>query len=184
MPRGEFVVTTPNLGALYLRHGERMIRTAASVLRRDFGLTDGDLDVVQEVFRELQQRPPKEEIQNWEAYLVRVTQRRAIDWGRRQHVSKLGRSFNDEDYGPEPEDERSEDLIREVEAEVDLAARIPDLLDAMQTLTPNEKRVILQQFFHDASRDDLASEFGVSPARVSQLRTSGLKKLRTYMEGR
>lgn len=177
-------MTMPNLGALYLKHGDKLIRMAASVLWRDFGLTDGDLDVVQEVFRELQERPPKEEIQNWEAYLVRVTQRRAIDWGRRQHVTRHGRSFDDEDYGTELADERSDDLMREVEAEVDLAARIPDLADAVQTLTPNEKRVILQQFFHDTSRDRLATELGVSPARISQLRTSGLNKLRTYMEGR
>lgn len=177
-------MTRPNLGALYLRLGDKLIRVAAAVLRRDFGLTDGDLDVVQEVFRELQEKPPKEEIREWEAYLVRVTQRRAIDWGRKQHVSRQGRSFNDENYGSEPEDQRSDDLIREAEAEIDLAARIPELLEAMQSLTSNEKRVILQQFFHEASRDELAEELGVSPARISQLRTSGLKKLRTHLEER
>ncbi|MGO4679120.1 sigma-70 family RNA polymerase sigma factor [Microbacterium sp. 2MCAF23] len=174
-------MTMPNLGVLYMEHGQKMIRTAAAVLLRKFGLTDGDLDVVQEVFRELQEKPPAEEIKNWEAFLIRVTQRRAYDWGRKQHVKKQGRSFDDDEFDVEPVDDASEDAFAEVEAAVDLAARIPELLDGMQLLSENERFVITRQVFDDAGRDQLAKELGVSPPRISQLRTSGLKKLRTYL---
>ncbi|WP_349899214.1 sigma-70 family RNA polymerase sigma factor [Parafrigoribacterium soli] len=175
-------MTMPNLGVLYLEHGEKMIRIAAAVLRREFGLTDGERDVVQEVFRELQEKPPKEEIREWEAFLVRVTQRRAIDWGRKQHLDKRGRSFDDDDNRAEPVDPLGEHAIEMVEEAVDLAARIPDLLDAMPLLTENERYVILQQEFDGTSRDKLATELGVTPPRISQLRTSGLNKLRAHLE--
>lgn len=177
-------MTMPNLGVLYQHHGDKMIRVAAAVLRRDFGLWDGDSDVVQEVFRELQERPPTENIRDWEAFLVRMTQRRAIDWGRKQQVTKYGPSLDDDDRRHEPEDEGTDETFRRVEAAVDLAARIPDLLDAMSTLTANERKVIVRQTYDDASRTELADELGVTPPRISQLRASALEKLRKYLERR
>ena len=115
---------------------------------------------------------------------MRMTQRRSIDWGRKQQVTKYGPSLDDDDRGHEPEDEGPEESFRRVEAAVDLAAQIPDLLDAMSMLTANERQVIVRQTYDDASRAELADELGVTPPRISQLRTSALTKLKQYLERR
>ncbi|WP_404474196.1 sigma-70 family RNA polymerase sigma factor [Microbacterium aerolatum] len=171
-------MTAPNLGALYLEHREKLIRVAAAVLHQN-GLHDGAMDVVQQVFEELLERPPAGHVNSWEALLVQRTKQRAIDHGRKQHADKRGPSFDD-DF--DLHDPTAEEVLERAEAAIDLVARRGDLLDAMSHLTDNERHVIVRQEFDEVARAELADELGVTPPRISQIRKSALDKLRAHME--
>ncbi|MGX4396498.1 sigma-70 family RNA polymerase sigma factor [Clostridioides difficile] len=171
-------MTTPNLGALYLEHREKLIRVAAAVLRQ-IGLHDGAQDVVQQVFFELQQKPPMGHVSSWEALLVQRTKQRAIDHGRKQHADKRGPSFDD-DF--DLHDPNAEEVIERADTAMDIAARRGELMDAMSQLSDNERYVLTRQEYDEASRAELADELGVTPPRISQIRKSALEKLRALME--
>lgn len=172
--------TTPNIGALYIEHREKLIRTAASVLLRSFKLRDGDLDVVQQVFLELQASPPEETINNWEAFLVQCTRLRAIDYGRKQHVKKWGGSVEDEDF--DLADPTSGDDIAEVDSAIDSAIRMVDVRVAMAGLSDRERHVIQRLELHGATRNEVAADLGVTPPRISQIRKAALEKVRAHIE--
>lgn len=171
-------MTTPNFGALYLQHREKLIRVAAAVLRQ-IAINDGAEDVVSQVFTELIGNPPVATVKSWEALLVERTKLRAIDYGRKQHTNRMGPSFDD-DF--DLDDARAAEAIERAEATIDVDARRPDLLDAMSQLTDNERHVIVRESFDEAGRAELAAELGVTPPRISQIRKSALGKLRAHME--
>jgi DNA-directed RNA polymerase specialized sigma24 family protein len=101
---------------------------AAATLRSQFGLTDGALDVVQDVFVELKENFPIEEVRSWEALLVQRTKLRAIDFGRKQHVKRRGPAI---DEGYEPVDPTAPGFVEEVQTRLDVAARYQRVQAAM-----------------------------------------------------
>lgn len=177
---GERLGTIPNIGALYLEHREKLIRAAASVLLRSFKLRDGDLDVVQQVFLELQENPPDVTVDNWEAFLVRRTNLRAIDYGRKQHVKKWGGSVEDKDF--DAADPASGDDIAEVDSAIDTEIGMRDVRAAMAELSDRERHVIQRLELDGAIRDEVATDLGVTPPRISQIRKVALEKIKAHIE--
>lgn len=171
-------MTTPNLGALYLDHREKLIRVAAAVLKQ-IGINDGAEDVVSQLFTELLQKLPSGHVNSWQGLLVERTKLRAIDYGRKQHTDKRGPSFDD-DF--DLDDTTAEEAIERADTAIDIAARRGELLDAMSQLNDNERYVLTRQEYDEASRAELAGELGVTPPRISQIRKSALEKLRALME--
>lgn len=171
---------TPNIGALYLQYREKLIRKADSVLLHKFGLRDGGEEVVQQVFMELQERPPTERVANWEALLVNRTHLRAIDHGRKQHVDKRGPSvFSDEVDVVDP---NSAQAYEDVERAMEIAEHMGDLHEAMSELNDKVRHVFVRLEQEDAGREQVAAELGVSPSRVSQIRKAALEKVRARIK--
>jgi DNA-directed RNA polymerase specialized sigma24 family protein len=68
----------PDLEALYLKHARDMYGAAYRVLR-DSGRMDQAPDAVQQVFESLLKAWPAEPVNNWEGFLVRSVQNKALD---------------------------------------------------------------------------------------------------------
>lgn len=167
------------IATLYAEHREKLYKVAAATLRSQFGLTDGALDVVQDVFMELKANFPCEEIRSWEALLVRRTKLRAIDLGRKQHMKRRGPAI---DGGYEPVDPTNPGFVEEVQTRLDAAERYQRTRAAMDGLSDAERRVVEGHVIGSLDRAGMASQLGVSGPRVSQLKASALAKIRDQME--
>ena len=162
----------PDIAALYLRYREAMHGVAASVLRGP-GLLDYVEDVVMDVVTSVMEKPPEETIENWEAYLVRVTRNKAIDLVRSAHVRHHGGAI------PIGADPPADDYTADAAAErVDDQVLGGHLWDLMAQLDPRDRYAVFEVKGKGRSRDDIARELGVSPPRVSQITTAALRKLR------
>lgn len=165
----------PDLAALYLRHRKTLLLVAASVLRKS-ALRDEYEDVVSDVFLQLQERLPPD-VANWEAYLVTMVKRRAVDQLRSKDEK---RRDGGETEWSKVEDER-EDLA-EFETEFDRGRQLARAWAAIPVLTDQERTVLGRVFGREQSGKDIAAELGLTPGRISQLRTSGLQKMKNAME--
>lgn len=162
----------PEIAALYLRHREAMHAVAASVLRGP-GLLDYVEDVVMDVVTSVMEKPPSGTIENWEAYLVRVTKNKAIDLVRSAHIRHHGGAIP---IGLEPP---TDDYTAEAVAErVDDQVLGGHLWELMTQLGAQDRYVLSEVKGKGRPRDDVARELGVSPSRISQIATAALRKLR------
>ncbi len=162
----------PDPGALFLRYRHSMYAVAASVLR-SAGRADDAADVVMDVMTGLVGKPPTGPITNWEAYLITATRHRAID---------LIRSANVRHHGGElPATERIDRLDDTYETVID---RLDDralgghLWDFLAHLDHRSRRILWEYKMLGRPRADLAREFDVTPARISQISTEALERLR------
>ncbi|MCQ2433134.1 MAG: RNA polymerase sporulation sigma factor SigG [Clostridia bacterium] len=55
------------------------------------------------------------------------------------------------------------------------------LRDAMQTLTPRERKIISMRFYADRTQMEIAEEIGISQAQVSRLEKGALQRIRARM---
>jgi len=166
------------LAAHYGQLRDVLHRVAASVLR-EVGLQDDAPDVVLAAIESLLERPPTEPIKNWEAYLVRVTKNKAYDRIRAADVIHFGRSLDMEvDDRPDLE----EQSIAEVEDRIDADRNGALVWDALSTLDERERRIVRAVVQGGRTQDDVAAELGITRARVSQIRTGALRKLREELK--
>lgn len=163
-----------DLAALYLRHRDAMYRVAASVLRGT-GREHEVEDAVSDAITSLIASPPKD-VENWEAFLVAVTKRKAIDRLRSAHVRHAG--------GPlMPQDERPDgaDIAEQVADEVDRARAAARAWECLAVLDARDRTVVISIAVEGRPGKDVAKDLGVTPGRVSQILTKSLQQLKDEM---
>jgi RNA polymerase sigma factor (sigma-70 family) len=165
----------PDLAALYLRNRETLLLVAASVLRNSALRGDYE-DVVSDVFVHLLDRLPSD-VATWEAYLVTMVKRKALD--RLRGKDEKRRDGSETEWA-NVEDER-EDLA-DFEFEFDRGRQLARVWAAIPVLNEQERAVLGRVFGREQTGKDIAAELGLTPGRISQLRTSGLQKMKKAME--
>lgn len=165
----------PDWAALYQKHREAMYRVAARTLRGAGREAEAE-DVVMAAMESLMKKPPRD-VANWEAMMVKATIRRALDLLKSAEVNHAsGVELVDHD-GALP-GTLQDDVAEAVDRQRDAAAA----WDALSSLGVRHRQVVWEYIAKGRSRDDVAAEFGVSPARVSQIATKALKELKEVLE--
>jgi RNA polymerase sigma factor (sigma-70 family) len=161
----------PDWAALYARHRDAMHRVAARVLR-EVGLADQASDVVQEAMASLMASPP-EDVGNWEAIMVTVAKRRALDLLKSAAVRHAGPELSEEhdqaDLG---------DLSEDVAESVDRRRATVVVWDSLAVLDDRHRKVAWEYLALERPRTEVAAELDVTPARVSQMARRVLEQLR------
>lgn len=165
----------PDLGALYLRHGDAMHKVAASVLR-EAGRDCEAQDAVHEAIVSIMASSP-ENVQNWEAYLVTAAKRKALDRVRSAHVRHAGPDF-DESVHDRPD---GIDIAEDIADDLDRKERAALMLNCLAILNERHRKIVWETVALKRSRREVADEWGVSPARVSQITARTLGLLREEM---
>ena len=117
--------------------------------------------------------PPTQPVLNWEAFLVQVTKRKAIDLVRSAAARHAGGALP---AGLDPATDIH--LADDVAERVDDQHLGADLWDLLALLDPRDRRILYEYKGKDRPRDEVAREFGISPARVSQISTQALRTLK------
>ncbi|TFD79413.1 sigma-70 family RNA polymerase sigma factor [Cryobacterium fucosi] len=160
--------TKPDWGPLYLAHRRPMYLVALSILRR----SDLAEDAVQNAMESLMKNPPADVV-NWEAMMVNAAKLRALDI-----VGSAPERHHGGSLAPELQPESGDQTPGEAVEAIDLLRRVQKLEKAMDVLTDREGQVLVRRVLREESRDAVAADLGVSPARVSQIVTAALSKLR------
>ena len=161
----------PDVRALYLTHKDAMYRVARRVLR-EAGLEAEAEDVVSAVITSvLHSRPTG--VENWEAFFVRATRNKAIDKLRSAAVQHVG-----PELGPEHDLPDDNDLSEEVADLVDAQRRMHRIRGSVARLDPRLQTVAWEYIGKERPRQEIASELGVSPGRISQMAKQVLELLR------
>jgi RNA polymerase sigma factor (sigma-70 family) len=169
---------SPNWTAVYERCRHAMFGTA----RRFFHTSDeawGGLsatDVVQAVMVEVMEKGLPTDIDTIErlrAFLVTITWRRAHNASQRHAATHetLPRPGSPYELNDETFEDRVHNQILASQA-IALVGQLPD----------REGQVIREHILKARNQGDVATEMGVSDARVRQLRTSGLRQLRALID--
>lgn len=166
-----------DFAAAYLQHRVAMYRVAVSVLR-EVGRESEAEDVVSDAVVSLLASPP-EGVRNWEALLVTVVKRKALDRVRSAEVRKAGPPVDLERDDPPSED----DVADEVVSAIDRSRLAGVAWDGLSTLDERSRFAVWSFAALGRPRADIATDLGVSPGRVSQMVTAALQKLRAYVEG-
>lgn len=166
----------PDIGALYLQHRDAMYRAASSVLR-EAGRVSEAADAVQDAIVSILASPPGN-VRNWEALLVSTAKRRALDRLKSASVRHSGGELDDS----QDRAEAGEDLADDVASAVDAQRRAALAWDSLAVLDERHRKAVWDMVALQRSRSEVALELGVSPARVSQMVTAGLKALRDEMK--
>ena len=165
----------PDWAALYQKHRDAMYRVAARTLRDARREAEAE-DVVMSAMESLMKKPPMS-VSNWEAMLVQATKWRALDLLKSaavQHASVAEVADRDGASSDSVED----DAIEAVDRERDAMA----LRDKLATLDARHRQVAWEYVAMGRSRNEVAAELGVSPARVSQMASTALKQLREALD--
>ena len=165
----------PDWAALYQKHRDAMYRVAARTLR-EAGRSDEAEDVVMAAMESLMKAPPKG-VKNWEAMMVRATKMRALDLLGSAAVRHASSEVLADHDGASPatvEDDVIEAVDRQRAAAV--------AWDKLAILDERHRRVAWEYIAKGRPRDEVAAELDVSPARVSQMATEALRKLKDALE--
>lgn len=151
----------------YQESGELLVRALASRLRRQARRRGLDLEaareVVQQAFTELFAKRPK--LRNLEAWLVRVVDRRSIDWIRRAATAKrLESSLKAEETPAAP----SLDLRLAIEK-------------ALRGLPERQRQLVRLRYLEGYDEKTAAARTGYSPASVKKMLTRALRRLREVL---
>lgn len=149
-----------------------MYATARSMLKGDSGVVQAD-DIVMDAMKSVMTSPPGH-VQNWESFLVRVVQRRALDHFRTSHVKHAaGQPLPDVDLA-DPLQNTAEDASEAVDRSRNAATA-----SALMRDLPEKHQVVLRQrVMEGASLAETAKALGVSGARISQLQKEALQTLK------
>lgn len=165
----------PDLAALYAKHRDALHRVAASKLR-SYGREGHANDVVQDAIVSIMSSPPKSTVQNWEAFLIRVVQRKALDHLKSAAVKNSGPELSEEhDYAD------STDLSDEVASALERQQLAKRINEALSSLDERHRKVAWEFVALERPRNEVAAELGVTPGRVSQMKLEALAKLREAM---
>ncbi|MCL1900475.1 MAG: sigma-70 family RNA polymerase sigma factor [Promicromonosporaceae bacterium] len=145
-----------------------MHNVARSVLRQA-GRPDLAADAVHDAIESVMANPP-DCIGSAEAFLVRVAKNKARDIAKSHAVSRRADLAE--------ADGTTDEFEAEITGRVDRQRLIHRLRHELTLLPPPERRVIEEVVIKERTGADVASEIGLSPARVSQLKKDGLRRLR------
>jgi RNA polymerase sigma-70 factor (ECF subfamily) len=152
-----------------------MYRVAARTLR-EAGRAAHAEDVVMAAMESLMRKPPSG-VKNWEALLVHTTKMRALDLLKSaavKHASAIDLTDADGASYASIEDDVIEGVDRHRAA---MAA-----WDKLSILDVRHRQVAWEYVAKGRSRDDVAAELGVTPARVSQMAKAALRQLKDALE--
>lgn len=161
-----------DFAALYLRYRGSMYGVAYTVLR-GAGQEALAEDVVMETVTSIMERPPQEEVANWEAYIVRATRNKALDALRSAAVRHGGGPVE-----PHESDDRTVSVEDTAIDKVDAERAGAQVWDALPALEERERQILWKYKALGRPREEVAAEFKISPARVSQISTQALAKMR------
>ena len=168
-------VPPPDWAALYQKHRDAMYRVAARTLRGAGREAEAE-DVVMTAMESLMQKLPRG-VRNWEAMMVNATILRALDLLKSAEVKHAsGAEFLDRD-GASPE-VLEDDVVEAVDKQREAATA----WDKLAILDDRHRQVAWGYIAKGRSRDEVAAELCVSPARVSQMATNALKELKEALE--
>ncbi|MEU4194892.1 sigma-70 family RNA polymerase sigma factor [Kribbella sp. NPDC026611] len=166
---------SPEWAALYQKHKDAMYKVAARVLR-EAGLADQAEDAVADAITSMIQSPPLAEVKNWEAFMVTAAKRKALDRLKSAAVQHSGPELSELSELPS-----GGDFADEVAEEIDRQRLGARLWDARAVLDVRERRILEEHIERGRSQAEVATEFGISRSRVSQIVTTALKKLRAKL---
>ncbi len=155
---------SPDLAALYVKHGDMLHRVAAATLRGS-GRVEDSRDVVHDAFEEVLKGNVPDEVRDWKAFLITVVKRRALDRVKSAAVRKAGPSLDADTLVPVA----SDDLAEAVAAELDAERRAQQVREALAVLDARQRKVVEAFVFEERKQADIAAELGVNRSRVSQL---------------
>ncbi|KDE97214.1 hypothetical protein Y900_028525 [Mycolicibacterium aromaticivorans JS19b1 = JCM 16368] len=164
----------PDWAALYQRHRDAMYRVAAKVLR-EAGLADQAGDAVQAAMVSLMKSPPADVI-SWEAVLIRITQRRALDILDSAVVRHAGPPLAEEHDTADPRYH-----VEDIDDAIDRQRQARQVTQHFPLLTDQQRYVAWEYVARDRPRSEVAAELGVTPARVSQISAAAIQTLREAM---
>jgi len=162
----------PDLGALYLMHGDRLVKVAAYELAK-FQRAHAAGAVVGDVFVKLLETPPDAPIKNWAGYLATLVRRRAIDVGRGE-AAEDRRVIHATDIA----ESEADDQWETADSRLDVEAVWPKVAAALDSLPTAERQVIEMTYSQQIRNKDIATKLNVSAGRVTQLRNEALRRLR------
>jgi RNA polymerase sigma-70 factor (sigma-E family) len=144
--------------------GDSLLRLA-TLLTSDRGLGE---DVYQETLHRLAARWPK--IESPHAFCRRVMHNIVIDQARlgRRQVPEIRLAD-----GQDARDPRSADPAVAVELR-------PVLLDALRTLTPHQREIVVLRYFDDRSENEVADLLGIAPGTVKSTLSRAVALLRQH----
>jgi RNA polymerase sigma factor (sigma-70 family) len=168
--------TRPDLGALYLVHGDRLVKVAAYELAK-FQRVHAARAVVGDVFAKLIETPPAKPIKNWAGYLSTLVRRHAIDVGRGEaaedrrvlHATDIAKSEADDQWDA-------------ADSRLDVEALWPKVAAVLENLPTPERQVIEMTYSKQIRNKDIATKLNVSAGRVTQLRNEALRRLRDAIQ--
>lgn len=159
----------PDWAALYLRHKDAMYATARYMLKGDSGVVQA-ADIVMDAMKSVMTSPP-DRVQNWEAFLVTVVKRRALDHFKTSHAKhSAGQPLPDFDLA-DPLQNTAEDASETV----DRSRNAATALALMRDLPEQHQVVLRQRVMEGISLAETAKALGVSGPRVSQLQKEALQ---------
>ena len=151
--------TDPDWAALYEKHRDSMFRVAAKVLR-DQGIAHQAEDAVSAAILSLMDKPPTV-VDNWEALLVTVAKRKALDIIKSAGVART-RELVEDSYWAGGDDADGAAVMEWI----DKVRRAKQVVSEMDE---RERYVLANFMIADRPRAEVASELGVSPSRISQM---------------
>ena len=168
----------PDWAALYQKHRDAMYRVAARVLR-EAGLAESAEDAVMDAMTSLMNSPPTETVRNWEAVLVTAAKRKALDLLRSAAIQHRGPQL---DETHDTNDRTSVDIAEDVAQRVDDTRLGAILWDKLSVLDQRDRQIVWEVKALGRRREEVAAEYQISPARVSQICTSALKQLKEALD--
>ncbi len=167
----------PDWGALFQQHRAAMQRVAAHILHH-VGRRDLAEDAVMQAMVSLIAHPPAE-IDNPEALLIAASKRKASDIKKLHDIARRAkRVLRDTDV-------QSSDIAPGVVDQIDQQRTVQKALDEVARLPVLQQQIIREVIMKGHPARQVAAELGLSPARVSQVRTAALATLREQLgEGR
>jgi RNA polymerase sigma factor (sigma-70 family) len=168
-------VTRFDVAALYRLHHGRLRRHAERALPDDL-CHEADV-VLMTVFTRLvnkQSLGQLTEQPNWEAYLVRAVTNACID------ILKAAKNDTEiDDNDPRVHrDARTDPTGDTAAAALDRSVDAHRARDALDTLEPRLRAVVIGKVFHERTNRDLGTELDLSGQRVGQLYRQALQQLR------
>jgi len=159
----------PDIDQLVLAHGRAVFHAAFRVLG-DPALAE---DVQQGVFVRLLEKPPRDDVEHWAAYLCAMATRSAIDeLRRRKRWQRLAERFGVAG--------QTEELLP---AEVlDRSTRARQLRQALARLPKRQAECFALRFFDGRSLDEIARLLGVSNNVVSVALNRATHSLRRHIK--
>lgn len=186
-PKGGESMTDEQILALFEKRDEQALhavsaqyRTAALRTAKKYLRTDEDAEeCVSDVLMQLWQEIPPAKPQNFEAFIVTLTKRTALDLVRRQQAVKRGggqTAASLEAVGDTlPAAESVEDTIsRKL-----LTEAVEHFLDS---LSADARTIFTERWHNDAPPREIARKFGISGAHVRKSLMQTRRKLKQYLE--
>lgn len=172
-----------DIAALYLRHREAMFKVAATVLRGADG-SYGALDAVNDAIVSIMSSPRRDEVRNWEAFLVNAAKRKAQDHLRSAHARRAAPAAAPLEVGDQTE---VDDVAEEVIDGLERQQTIERVQECLTALDDRHRYVLWETVALERPNKEVAAELGVSPPRISQMKTRALTLLQEELvrkEGR